>query len=81
MKFKPTWLWQSLVIVRRYEDQSHCGANMDNEDTVSRRMGGRAAGAAGGCKAHEGLATILFLAIGLGSDRSHEVVAHNEREC
>lgn len=45
------------------------------------RTGGRAAGAAGGCKAHGGPATILFLAIGLGSGRSHKVVAHNEREC
>lgn len=81
MKFKPTWLWQSLIIVRRYEDQSRCGANRDNEDAVSRRMGGRAAGAAGGCKARGGPATILFPAIGLGSDRSHKVVAHNEREC
>lgn len=68
-------------MVRRQEDQSHSGANVDNEATVSGRMGGRAAGAAGGSKAHGGPATTLILAIGLGSDMPHKVVSHKEREC
>lgn len=44
---------------------------MGNEAVGSGRMGGRAAGAAG----HPVI--ILFLAIGLGLDMPHKVMAHN----
>lgn len=47
---------------------------MDNEAVVSGRMGGRAAGAAGRP------VIILFLAIGLGLDMPHKVMAHKEKE-
>lgn len=42
-------------------------------------MGAREAGAVGGCKACGDPATILFLAIGQGSDLSLNVATHKER--
>lgn len=66
---------------RKMEDQALSGEKVDNEATVSGRMGGRAAGAAKGYKEHRGPATTLILAIGLCSDMLHKVVSHMEREC
>lgn len=51
---------------------------MGNEAAVSGRMGGRAAGAVGSCKARAGPATILILAIGLGSHMPHKVVSYKD---